>query len=112
MLHDPLADAKGKIQAAMRGVSLLEVLSNTKCMKIVVEAKTMLLETAIQSPFAGMAKRRVPDVVNQSEGLGKVLIQPQRRRNGTGNLRDFDGVRQAGPKVVGRPRGENLRLAR
>ena len=57
-----------------------------------------------------MAKWRVADVVNECESLGQRGIQAQRGGNGAGDLRDFNGVREAIAKMIGKTHGENLRF--
>src|SRR5260370_38223082 len=57
-----------------------------------------------------MAKRRVPDVVDQSERFSKLGVQSQRRGDGAGNLCYFQRVRQAIAEMIRVSRRENLRL--
>src|SRR5580698_7185623 len=57
-----------------------------------------------------MAEGRMPDIVDQRQRLGKIDVQVELRSNGARDLRDLDGVGQAGAKVVGVAAGEDLRL--
>src|SRR5271163_1357556 len=95
----------------MRGVPLLEVLDNAQGMKIVVKAEAVLAHGGVESAFPRVSKRRMPDVVDQREGLGQVLIQAKRTRNRAGDRRDLESVRQAATEMVGIAVGKNLRLA-
>ena len=46
--------------------------------------------------------------MNKRECLHKCGVQSQCIRNGTGDLRNFDGVRQAITKMIGETHGKNL----
>ena len=96
----------------MRRVALLKVLDNAQRMQIVVESQPMAFQAFIQSALAGMAERRMADIVNQRQRLGQVLVQPQRLGDAARNLHHFNGVGQAAAKVVRRAAGKYLRLAR
>ena len=64
----------------MRRVALLEVLDDAQRMQIVVEPPSMIAQAPVQRPLAGVAKRRMPDVVDQRQRLRQIFVQPQRRR--------------------------------
>ena len=46
----------------------------------------------------------------QGRGLGQVLVQVQRPRDGAGDLRDFERVGQPGDEMILRRGDEDLRL--
>jgi hypothetical protein len=52
------------------------------------------------------------DVVNQRKRLRQVFVQAKRGRNRPGDLRNLNRVGQAAAKMIGRPAGKYLRLAR
>src|SRR5262249_4618532 len=64
----------------------------------------------VQGLLAGMAERRVAEIVREREGLGEVLAEPQRARNRARDLRDFEAVRQARPIMVALVIDKDLRL--
>ena len=64
----------------------------------------------VQGSFARMAKRRVAQVVCQADGLGQVLVEPQRPGNGPGHLGHFQRVGQASAVKVTLRREEDLCL--
>jgi hypothetical protein len=64
----------------------------------------------VQRNFAGVSEGRVPDVMRQREGLDQIGIQVETRCDGARDLRNLDGVRQTGAKVVGDTMRENLSL--
>ena len=79
--------------------------------QIVIEAVAEFAHTQIQLLFAGVAKRRMADVVNQRERFGEIGIQTQGAGDRTRDLRYFQRVRQAVAKMIGEAGGENLRLS-
>ena len=50
--------------------------------------------------FAGMAEWRMANVMNKRESLHQCRVQSQCVRNGTGDLRNLDRVRQAIAKMI------------
>ena len=108
----PSRDAERQVQAAMAGVALLEVLDDAQRVQVVVEAQAVALQAVVQRALAGVAERRVADVVDQRERLRQVVVQAERGGDLAGDLRDLDGVGQAAAEVVGGAAGKDLRLAR
>src|ERR1700681_1028692 len=78
--------------------------------QIVIEAATMDAHQFIKFMFAGMAEWRMANVMNERRRLHKRRVQSQCVRNGTGDLRNFDRVRQAIAKMIGEAHGKNLGL--
>jgi hypothetical protein len=95
----------------MHGISLLEVLDDTQCVEVVVEAPPMADEALIERALAGMPEGWMADVVDQGKRLRQVFIQPKRRGGSASDLRNFNRVGQAAAKVVGGAAGKHLRLA-
>ena len=60
--------------------------------------------------LALVAEGRVSEIVRQRQALGQILVEPQRARQRTGDLRHLDRVRQPGPEVVALVIDEDLRL--
>src|SRR6266851_1851567 len=110
MLDDAFANFKREIQAGKIKVALLELFDDTERVEIVIETAAPRAHQFVELAFAGMAERRMANIVDKSKRFGKLGVQPQRRGDGTGNLCDFQCVRQAIAKMVGVARGENLRL--
>ena len=78
--------------------------------KIVIEAAAVGAHQFVEFVFAGMAKWRMANVVNECERFGECGVQAQSGCDGAGDLRNFDGVRQAIAKMIGKAHGENLGL--
>ena len=66
--------------------------------------------TAVQRALAGVAERRMAQVVRQRQRLGQVLVERQHAGDGAGDLRHLEGVREAGAVVVALVEHEHLRL--
>src|SRR5258708_20254849 len=79
-------------------------------MQIVIETAALRAHQIVELAFAGMAERRMANIVDESERFRKFGVHPKRGGDGAGNLCDFQRMRQAIAKMVGIARGENLRL--
>ena len=69
-------------------------------------------DAARERLLAGVAERRVPQVVPERDGLGQVLVQPERPRDGARDLRHLERVGEPGAEVVALGGQEHLRLMR
>src|ERR1700730_8345777 len=76
--------------------------------EIVIEAAAMSVHQFIEFMFAGMAEWRMANVVNKGESFHKRCVQSESIRDGTGDLGNLDGVRQAITKMIGETHGKNL----
>jgi hypothetical protein len=70
----------------------------------------MLPHRPVESFFSRVAKRRMPDIVNQPQSFGQVIVEPKLGSDGARNLRNFERVGQAVSKMVRIAARENLRL--
>ena len=66
----------------------------------------------VERPLAGMAERRMAEVVRQRQRLGQILVETQLARHRAGDLRHLEGVRQPGAVVIALVIQEHLRLVR
>ncbi len=64
----------------------------------------------VEDTFSRVAEGRMPQVMPKGDGLRQVLIEPQGLGDGPGDLRNLEGVSQAGSVVVSRGRKEDLSL--
>ena len=104
MQVDALAHGVGQVEAA---AIVLEHLDDAARLLVVAE---VVGENAGEGRLAGVAERRVADVVPQADRLGQILVEAQGAGNCAGDLRDGQGVRQAGGVVVAKGRNEDLSL--
>ena len=63
-----------------------------------------------QGVLAGMAERRMAEVVGQAQRLGQILVEAERPGDGPADLGDFDAVGQADPEMVAVGSDEDLGL--
>jgi hypothetical protein len=112
VFDDALANAKRKIQPAMRCITLLKVLDDPQRMNVMVESPAVTFESAVQRTLSSMPKWRMTDVMNQRQRFGQILMQAERSRSRTSYLRYLDSVSQPAAEVVGSSTREHLRLPR
>jgi len=67
-------------------------------------------ETPVERILARMAERRVAEVMAERDGLGQIGVEAEGPRQSAGELRDLDGVGQAGAEMVALVVNEHLRL--
>src|ERR1700687_2602518 len=79
-------------------------------MQVVIETLGEAAHLAVQLFLAGVREGRMADVVTERKRFRQIFIQRQRRGHRAGDLRNFDGVRQAVAEVVGDAGGEDLHL--
>ena len=112
MLEDPLADVVGQVQARLV-VALLETVHDAHGLEVVLEAaglRVALAQQPVEHVLAGVAERRVAEIVPERDRLGEVLVQSERAGGAAGDLRDLDRVGQTRAEVVALVRNEDLRL--
>lgn len=109
VLDQPLQSLPGQIQPVIARVAALQLGDDAERLGVVVEpAKSR--HARGQHVLAGMSERGVPEVMGEGHRFGKVLVESERPRQGSGNLPDLDGVREAGAEVIAVQWHENLRL--
>ena len=70
-----------------------------------------LLQQRVERLLAGVAERRVPEVVTEADRLDEVLVQPQRAGDAARDAGRLERVGQARPEVVAGGVDEDLGLA-
>ena len=76
---------------------VLEHVDDAETLLVVVEAAG---DEIVEDALAGVAERRVPEIVPERDGLGQLLVEPQHLGDAARNLRDLERVRQAGAVVI------------
>ncbi len=69
-------------------------------------------ERLVERALAGVAERRMAEIVRQRQRLGQVLVEPERARQRAGDLGDFQRVGEPGAVMVALVIDEDLRLVR
>ena len=101
----------GEIEPVEVGVAPLQRGHDAQRLRVVVEAAEGR-EAVIERALAGMAERRMAEVVAERERLGQVLVEPERAGERAGDLGDFQGVGQAGAEMIALVEHEHLGLVR
>jgi hypothetical protein len=99
VLDQPFERLPGEIEPIESGVAPLERGDDPQGLGVVVEAAG-LREAAIERALAGMAERRMPEVMRQRQRFAEVLVEPERTRQRAGDLRDFERVGEPGAEVI------------
>ena len=110
VFDDALAHFESQIQPAKGGVALLEIFHDAQSVQVVVEEKAVGAHGGVQSLLAGVAKRRMAQVMHQRERFGQIDVEIECARDGARNLRHFNSVGEPVAEVVGIAAGENLGL--
>jgi hypothetical protein len=99
---------KGSARAA--GGSFPPERDDTQALGIVVEAP-VILHQKVERFLAGVAERRVAQVMGKGDRLRQILVQAEGPGDGPANRGDLDRVGQAGTVMVSGPVEEDLGLA-
>ena len=68
------------------------------------------LHPVVQSPFSRVAEGGVPQVVPQGDRLGQILVEPERPRDGAGDLGNLERMGEPGAVMIPLRGKENLRF--
>ena len=74
VLDDALAHLPGQVEAAKARVALLEHVDDAQALRVVLEA-AVRRHQVVEHALAGVAERRVAEVVRQRDRFGEVLVQ-------------------------------------
>ena len=93
----------GQVEAVEAGIAPLERGDDTQRLRVVIEAANVG-EAAIERALAGMAERRMAEIVRKRQRLGKILVEAERAGE---RARDLGRLRAYGSAGCGngRPRG-------
>ena len=81
MLEDSFARLEREVQAGKLRVALLELVDDAQRLQVVLEA-AVLAHAFVERVLAGVAERRVAEVVREADRLGQRLVEAQRTRDG------------------------------
>ena len=111
MLDQAFQRLPGEVQPVEGRIAPLERGDDAQRLRVVVEAAAVL-EAAVERALAGMAERRMAEIVRERQRLGEVLVEPERARERAGDLGDLQGMGQPGAVMVALVEDEHLRLVR
>ena len=108
-LRMPSRVSNVRFRPGKRRVALFELVDDAQRLQVVLEA-AVLAHAVVQRILAGVAERRVAEVVRKADRFGQRFVELQRPRDGAGDLRDFDRVREPRAVQVAFVIDEHLRL--
>ena len=108
-LTRPSSVSQREVQPVEIGIAPLKPRYDPQRLGIVVEAAP-LLHLLVERVLAGVAERRVAEIVHQRHRLGEVLVAAQRSRQGSRDLRHLDRMGEPRPVVIALIGDEDLRL--
>ena len=91
------------------GVAAFELGDDAKPVAVVVEA-AVARHAGVERVLAGVAERRVAEIMAERDRLGEIVVEPQRPRQRAGDLRHLDRMGEAGAEMVALVMDEHLRL--
>ncbi|KAG1247975.1 hypothetical protein G6F65_019876 [Rhizopus arrhizus] len=103
MLQDAFARFEAQVQAVEVRIAFLQLVDHAQALQIVLKAPGLgrqLAHAGVQFVLAGVAERRVAQVMRQRDGFGQVFGQPQAAGQCAPDLRDFQAVGQAGAEQI------------
>ena len=109
VLDHALERLPGQVEAVELGVATLEEGDHPQRLGVVVEA-ALGLEHGIERILAGVAEGAVAEVVGERHRLGQILVEAERARRGTGDLRDLERVGEPGAEMIALVADEHLGL--
>ena len=109
MLDQPFQRLPGEVEAVEVGVAPLQRGHHAQRLRVVVEAAEAG-EAPIERALAGMAERRMAEVVAERERLGQILVEPERAGERAGDLGHLQRVGQPGAEMVALVEHEHLGL--
>ena len=108
MVEDAVAHLLGQVEAA---TVALQHLDHAQRVLVVLEAAVAALaQGSVERLLAGMAKRRVAEIVTEPDRLGQVLVEAERAGDGASDPAGLQRVGQPGPVVVALGGDEDLGL--
>ncbi len=109
VLDQPFQRLPGQVEPVEIGVAPLQRGDHVQRLRVVVEAAEAG-EALVERALAGMAERRMAEIVAERRGLGQILVEPERAGERAGDLRHFQGVGQAGAEMIALVEDEHLGL--
>ena len=110
MLDQAFQRLPGEVQPVELGVAPLQLGDDAQGLGVVVEAAHTASSSSSQRLLAGMAERRVAEIVGQRDAPRQILVAAQRAGQSAGDLRHLDRMGQPRAVVVALVGDEDLRL--
>ncbi len=109
MLDEAFERFPGEVEAVEAGIAALQARDHRQGLGIVIET-ALRGEARIERALAGMAERRMAEIMGQRAGFREILVEAERPRQRARDLGHFEGVGEAGAIVIAFMVDEHLRL--
>ena len=109
MLDQSLERLLGQVEAVEIGVAALELGDEAQAVAVVVEA-AVRCHAGVERVLAGVAERRVAEIVAERHRLGEFFVEPQRLGERASELGDLDRMGEARAEMVALVIDEHLGL--
>src|SRR5579863_1563954 len=93
VLDDALQRFPGQIEPVEFGIAVLERGNDPQGLGVVIET-AMRAKTGVERALAGMAERRMAEVMRQRKCLGQIFVEPELAGKRAGDLGNFQRVGQ------------------
>ena len=110
-LTRPSSVSQVRLSPSKSAIAALERGDDAQRLRVVVEAAEAR-EAVVERALAGMAERRMAEIVRQRQRLGEVLVEAERARQRAGDLGDLERMGEPGAVMVALVEDEDLRLVR
>ena len=111
MLDQAFQRLPGEIEAVETGIAAFQLGDDAQRLRVVIEAAEPA-QGCVERALAGVAERRMAEIVRQRQRLGEVLVEAERARQRAGDLRHFQRMGEPRAVVVALVIDEDLRLVR
>src|ERR1700693_4454465 len=99
MLDQAFERFPGQIEAIETRIAALQAGDHRERLGIMVEA-AMGSEALVERTLAGMAERRMAEVMGQRTGFRQVLVEAESARDRSGDLGDFERMGEPGAIMI------------
>ena len=111
VLDDAFERLPGQIETVVACVTALQQRHDAQRLSVVIEP-AIGRHAGLERALAGVAERRMAEVMGERHGFREILIDAQRAGERAGDLPDLDRMGEAGAKMIAVERHEDLRLMR
>src|SRR3989442_15139634 len=99
VLDDTLQRFPGQVEPVEFGIAMFQRCDDAQALRVMVES-AIGFETPIQRTLAGVAERRMAEIVGQRQCFREVLVEAELPGQRAGDLRYFQRVGQAGAVMI------------
>src|SRR5258708_6746619 len=99
VLDDALQRFPGQVEPVEFGIAMFQRCDDAQALRVMVEP-AMGFQTGIQRALAGVAERRMAEIMGQRQRFRKILVETKLPGQRAGDLRHFERVGQPGAVMI------------